>query len=418
MNFLDNKSFCPMAWVHIASHTDGSARLCCISNRFIQDEKGEKYNLGESSIDTILNSQDYKNIRKDMLEGKLILGCESCYKAENYSKTSSRTQFIRKWLNNKSFKNKLNQSIENKDIDSTIEFFDLRFGNLCNLSCRYCFSEVSTTYNKEATEINEKFKDVIFPITSKEYNSWYDTETFNNSVYEQIPNLEKYYAAGGEPTLIDKNYEFMEYMVNTGHSQHIELQISTNLTNTKKDFYSLLPHFKKVTFLASLDGVGPIQEYLRYPSNWKQLDSNFRKVVALPNDNISITITPVLQKTNLGYITELFEYAEVFNREFKRNKVNVVPIILNQPDYYDFSYLPLDYKTECLAKIDDWVTNQCKYQDSSFRARLKTIREKCIENVDYTENLAQFFKFTDIVDSHRGHDLRTVNPNLAGLRDK
>lgn len=407
-----------MAWVHIASHTDGDVRLCCMSNRFVKDENGENYNLGKSSIETILNSQDYKNIRQDMLDGKPITGCESCYIAEKYSNTSHRTQYILKWYGNKSFKNKLNQSIENKNIDSTIEFVDLRFGNLCNLSCRYCFSEVSYTYNKEAKEINDNYKKIIFANTNKDYNSWYNTETFNNSVYEQIPNLEKYYAAGGEPTLIDKNYEFMSYMVSSKHSEHIELQISTNLTNTKKDFYSLLPYFKKVTFLASIDGVGAIQEYTRYPSSWKHIDNNFRKVVALPNNNINITITPVLQKVNLEYITDLFEYAESFNREHNSPKVTVAPIILNQPSYYDFSYLPIDYKKQCLDKINEWVKTKCKYQDPLFHTRLKTIREKCIEIVDYQDNLKEFFKYTDIFDIHRNHYLKDINPTLAYLRDK
>ena len=407
-----------MAWLHIASHTDGDVRLCCMSNRFIKDENEKNYNLGESSIDSILNSQDYKNIRKDMLDGKLIQGCESCYQSEKYSNTSHRKRYIQEWGNNEKFQLKLNQTIENKDIDTTIEFFDLRFGNLCNLSCKYCYSEASSSYDKEIKKINEQENTILFTPITKDYNSWYETEVFNHGVYKQIPNLKKYYAAGGEPTLNDKNYEFMEYMVNTGNSKHIELQISTNLTNTKKDFYSLLPHFKKVTFLASIDGVGAMQEYTRYPSNWKQIDTNFKKVVALPTDSISITITPVLQKTNLEYITELFEYAETFNREYKRNKVTIAPIILTQPNYYDFLYLPLDYKIECLSKINEWVNNQCKYQDFLFHSRLKTIRGKCTENVDYVDNLKQFFKYTDIFDSHRGHNLQTINPNLAKLRDK
>jgi sulfatase maturation enzyme AslB (radical SAM superfamily) len=389
-----------------------------MSNRFIKDENGNNYNLGSQTIDTILNSADYKSIRKDMIEGKPIDGCEDCYRSEKYSNSSHRTRYNQEWFNTASFRDKLNQSLEDKDIDAAIEFFDLRFGNLCNLSCRYCYTEASSSYNKEIKNINEQAKTIIFSSTDKDYNTWYETAIFNNEVYKQIPNLKKYYAAGGEPTIIDKNYEFMEYMVNTEHSKHIELQISTNLTNTKKDFYSLLPYFKKVTFLASIDGVGPIQEYNRYPSNWKQIDSNFRKVVALPSDNISITINPVLQKSNLAYITELFEYAESFNREYKRNKVTVAPIILNQPDYYDFTYLPLDYKTECLNKIDEWVKNHCRYQGFLFHSRLKTVREKCRESVDYTENLQQFFKYTDIFDNHRNHYLKDVNPNLSKLRDK
>ena len=83
------------------------------------------------------------------------------------------------------------------------------------------------------------------------------------------------------PTIIDKNYDVMKYMVASGHSKYLVVQTSTNLTKTKKDFYSLLPHFKSIIFLASIDGVGPIQEYMRYPSKWNQIESNLKKVPLL-----------------------------------------------------------------------------------------------------------------------------------------
>ena len=130
----------------------------------------------------------------------------------------------------------------------------------------------------------------------------------------------------------------MKYMVDSGHSKHIELQISTNLTNTKKDFYSLLPHFKSIIFLASIDGVGPIQEYMRYPSKWNQIESNLKKVLSMNLPNILITLNPVLQKVNLEYIVDLLEYAEDINRQYNKSIVTVVPIILSQPNYFDFSH--------------------------------------------------------------------------------
>lgn len=406
-----------MAWIQMASHTDGNARLCCLSNRFIKDETGEYYNLGKSTIDSIFNSNDYQNIRKDMLEGKLVNGCETCYEAEKYSKSSHRINFIEKWKNNKSLLRKLNQSLENKKIDDTVEFFDIRFGNLCNLSCRYCFSSVSTTYSKEAKNINEKHNKTIFVSLDEDYNSWYNTKIFNDNIYKQIPNLEKYYAAGGEPTLAEKNYEFMEYMVDTGHSNHIELQISTNLTNTNKNFYSLLPHFKRVNLLISIDGIGAIQEYVRYPSSWKQIESNLLKIISMDLPNLVIEFTPVVQKINLEYLVDLFDYAENINKTYNKNLINVTPIILTFPKYYDITYLPLEYKLHCLSLLNNWKS-KIKYQKLPFHLKLKEIREKCNLDVDYKDNLDEFFKYTDIIDEHRQSHLKDVNPNLEKLRNK
>lgn len=403
-----------MAWVHIAAHTDGSTRLCCMSSRFIKKDNGENFNLGYDKIEDIVNSTDYTQIRNDMLEGKSIKGCESCYESEKYSQTSHRTRFNTTWMKDERFVKKVEQSKNKEPVANTIEYFDIRYGNLCNLSCRYCYSEASSQYNKEITEINSE---LFNPITI-DFNSWYETDTFKENLYSQIPNLSRYYVAGGEPTIIDKNYESMKYMVESGHSKHIELQISTNLTNTKHNFYSLIPSFKQVTFLASIDGVGKIQEYMRYPSKWSQIDANFRKVIGMNSPNINITITPVLQKVNLEFITELFEYAEEFNRQAHKSIVTVAPIILSQPSYFDFSFLPLDYKQQCWEKINDWATNHCKYQDPLFWNRLRTIKAKCLEDTDYTENLVEFSKYTTIFDNHRNVQLADVNPILDSIRHK
>jgi hypothetical protein len=48
--------------------------------------------------------------------------------------------------------------------------------------------------------------------------------------------------------------------------------INSNMTNTKKDFYVFFKHFKRVILLASVDGVGGMQEYL----DQYQLDTNFK----------------------------------------------------------------------------------------------------------------------------------------------
>lgn len=417
MNFTENKSFCALAYVHMAAHTDGTVRLCCISDRFIKDKEGNKFNLGINSTDEILNSEDFKSIRKDMLEGKPIKGCEECYNNEKYSSVSYRTKNNAIWSHKKNFLTKLNQSKNDIKIDPTVEFLEVRYGNLCNLSCRYCYPEASSQYNKEMKKINELYK-IDFATTEIDYNQWYQTKTFKENIEKQIPHITKYYAAGGEPTIIDAQIDLMKYMVDSGHSKHIELQISTNVTNTKSIFYELLPFFKKVVFLASIDGVGKMQEYMRYPSSWEQIDQNFRKIIALNMPNTIIRITPVLQKINLEFITDLFEYAEIFNRDLNSKKVSVAPIILNLPKFYDFLYLPLDYKLMCLDKIQNWVKTQCKYQDHHFYSSLKIIKEKCTENIDDKNNLKQFFHYNDALDKHRNHNLKHVNPYLDSLRYK
>ena len=133
--------------------------------------------------------------------------------------------------------------------------------------------------------------------------------------------------------------------------------------------------------------------------------------------NLYIEFTPVVQKINLEYLVDLFDYAENINKNYNKSLINVVPIILTSPNYYDITYLPLDYKLHCLSLIDNYKS-KIKHQKLQFHFRLKEIREKCNLDIDYKDNLDEFFKYTDIIDSHRQTYLKDINPNLAQLRNK
>jgi MoaA/NifB/PqqE/SkfB family radical SAM enzyme len=79
-----NKSFCMLPWVHIAVNPNGDVIPCCVSTATVNKIDGTPYNLGKDNLNQIINSDGYKSIRSDMLKGKLVNGCEQCYKQEQY----------------------------------------------------------------------------------------------------------------------------------------------------------------------------------------------------------------------------------------------------------------------------------------------------------------------------------------------
>jgi MoaA/NifB/PqqE/SkfB family radical SAM enzyme len=416
-----NKSFCVIPWINISSHTDGSSRLCCESDDFIKKNDGTNFNLGYDNLEDIINSDSYKKIRQDMVDGKPIEGCYKCYNAENNNGISSRQNINNKWENDPDFLQKYNKSLINEnEIENTVQYFDLRFGNLCNLACRSCYAGASSQLNKEIKELQETQPAIskFHGIVDDSLNEWYKTDMFDKNIINQLPKLRAYYCVGGEPTLIDKNYEILKIMVDSGHSEHIGLTLSTNMTNTKKDFYAFFKYFKNVKVLSSIDGVNEMQEYLRYPSSWNHVSTNLIKVVDMQLPNVSVVLNPVIQKTNLGYITELFDFAEKINRKYEKAVVNITPIVLMDPAYLDLIYLPTDYKIKCWEKIEKWITNSCRYQWSTFHQKLEIIKTKCYTEVDYQANLLNYFEFSDIFDKNRNENLSDINPELNQLRTK
>lgn len=418
MNFSENKSICPLAWVHVAGHTDGSVRLCCVSSELITKEDGTNYNLGYDKIEDILNSNKYKQIRSNMIAGNRIEGCKQCYLSEDKTGFSYRLNYLNVWKRSNTFQRKYQQSLNNGNIEPTVQYYDLRYGNLCNLSCRSCYSEASSQFDKDVRNLKHTNIIKFHGVNDRDVNSWYETNTFEENVNSQLSNMTDYYCTGGEPTLIDKNYEILTRMIETGDSKHITLKFNTNLTNTKKDFYSLFKHFKHVRAMLSVDGTKELQEYLRFPSDWNQISKNLQKLVDMDLSTMTLVMTPVIQKTNINLITDLFEYVESINRVAKKSKVHLSPIICVDPPHLDLNYLPIDYKIKCWEKIDNWVKNNCKYQTFFFHDILSAVKTKCYTDVEYKQNLSDFFEFNDIFDIHRNESLMKINPDLANLRDK
>jgi organic radical activating enzyme len=413
MSGSENKTFCVLPWVNLTTDPSGKIRPCCVSKDFIKKEDGTVYNAGYDSIEEIYNSPDYVEIRRKMLAGEEVSGCTQCYQQEKYNNESNRTLHNDIWYKNPLY---LRKRIQRTNITPTINYFDLRFGNLCNLNCRSCGPESSSQFAKELHEIDHPEISKYHSMEIIDTNSWYNTDVFIKNIQKQLPNIQQLYLTGGEPTIIDKNYEILQLLIDKGFNKTIRIVFNSNMTNTNPKFFSLIKQFNHVTFYASIDGYGTMQEYLRFPSKWSQIDSNIQKILSMTN--AVIRPTPVIQIANLSRITELFEYFENFNRIAGKTLIDIRPIILENPSRLDMVNLPLEYKKQAWGKIQEWLNTSCKYQGSLFHSKLKSLQVRCFTETEYTNELAEFYNYNDIFDNHRNHYLRDINPELDSLRAK
>jgi MoaA/NifB/PqqE/SkfB family radical SAM enzyme len=401
-----NQSFCVLPWVNLTTDTNGDIKPCCVSIDNIKKEDGTNYNLGKDSIETIYNSKSMIALREKMLNGTLVPGCRQCYNEEKYGGVSNRLHYNKKFEHIK---------IEGSTVNPIIRYFDLRFGNLCNLSCRSCNPESSSQLQRELEDISKSNNIPIRLSVREDINSWYKTDICKNNVENQLDNLETLYITGGEPTIIQHNIDLLSFLVSTGKCKNINLSITSNMTNSNPKFYNLIKEFKTVLFMVSLDGYGDIQEYIRYPSKWSMMDTNIKRLVEL-SDNITITPTPVIQITNLNKCVELFEYFESYNRKANKMVIDMYPINLTFPPHLNLLYLPLDFKMKCWEKIEFWINKYCKYQTPNFYSVMSGIQTKCKTDVSLNEikrNLSQYMKYNLMFDTHRNVRLLDVNPELV-----
>lgn len=399
-----SNTFCVLPWLNITVDPNGDIKPCCISTDFIKKSDGTHFNLGKDSIEDIYNSSDFLSIRQKMLDGEIVSGCSRCYQHERSGGESQRVSYNKIWN-----KQQFTSTIAN----TSIQYFDLRFGNLCNLSCRSCSPVNSSKFAKEIHDLRDTEIGKYHPNYTLSVDEWYNTDIFEKNIDSQLSNVTRLYITGGEPTVIKKNIDMLEKIVSNGYSEKVTLVINSNMTNLNSPFYQLLAKFKQVIFYASIDGYGEIQEYLRYPSNWKQIDQNIRNL--LVHSNMVVRPTPVIQITNLNKIVDLFEYFESFNRQREKTVIGIMPIILDNPPYLNLSYLPKEYKMMCWDRIQKWIDTKCKYQSLLFHNKMKVLKSRCLEEVQPGNNLNRYVEFNSILDNHWQHSLQTVNSELHAI---
>jgi len=139
---MDKKEpwLCSLMWEHLSIHPHGHASPCCAvdweSNISVAKNKvGGKFTPKalnvRDGVERLINSDSYKEMRVDMLNGDVPTPCNTCRKVEIDGGESKRQR--------EEIRNKVDYStITSPDgtIVPDIRNLELRLGNFCNLKCR------------------------------------------------------------------------------------------------------------------------------------------------------------------------------------------------------------------------------------------------------------------------------------------
>jgi len=389
----NNNVFCIAPWIHMHVEPSGDIQLCCASN-YKHEHRKSLGNLNTNNPEEIWNNSTYKNVRKSMLDNqKLNDFCSPCYDRENGNINQTERQRL-----NKEFSVYI-PDVKNTLFDGTYEklelrYLDIRFNNLCNLKCRTCGPDWSTSWAEELGV--EK------------------TLLYNNNWEKLIPYLDKVkkiYFAGGEPLMTLEHYDFLQEIIKN-NANEIELLYTSNFTRLSlknRHVFDYWPHFKKVNAIASLDNYGIYAEYIRSNCNYDEVIKNYLTVKNenKNNKNIFCAITSVFSlynATRLGdFIIHLFEENII-------NDMNqIVFNILVNPDYQMAIIMPDNALKKSLKNISKGIDYLEKNNISS--EKLKQTASYLKNNHKYNKEL--FIKFVNYnlsLDKLRGTNFYNLYP--------
>jgi len=339
-----SKTFCPLPWTHLATHPHGSVTLCCesdMTNRLSESQNslGNFVTLHSTShnFEKIMNSDLFKQVRKDMLNEKQPAPCEKCYKLEELGNESKRIR------DSKQLKFNIEDAKNITKEDGTLtevsfEFIELRLGNHCNLACRSCNPQSSTKWIQDWEKLNER----KFDMPQGLFN-WPLDELFWDSLVEHCNNTRKIYINGGEPLLVDKHMRFLKFLINKDLAKNIKLVYSTNSTIINKKYVDLWNKFKQIEFMVSIDCLEERNNYLRYPAKWNKTIEAFDWLHGLGHRCYVLQTVSIM---NIYYIKELWNF-------FQDKGVSVSHNMVHHPNYYSAANIPFYAKQAVLDKIFD-----------------------------------------------------------------
>ncbi len=394
---MASKTFCPLPWKHLATHPHGRLSLCCEADTTMKtamsSDAGWMRTLQNTNYDydKIMNSESFRNVRKQMLQGEYPQECKRCWdseKAGNKSKRileSARHNFTEE------------QAIQCTDITDgrinnvSFEFIELRLGNHCNLICRTCNPISSSRWKKEWEELDLEHGYNMIPQNDMD---WPLDQNFWDSMLPHVDELRFLYINGGEPLLIDKHGKFLKELIKLDVAKNVTITYSTNSTVSGKEYEDIWKQFKHVDIMLSIDCLEDRNEYMRYPSKWSNTVKQYEwfKDLSSRHDNIITTICQTVSILNIYYLKEFYDY-------FGENHISCN--FVTNPMYYDPAILPQDIK--------DIIVN--KYKGERFYNTIKNYLS--IDNRDRT--LEQFFDVTNRQDVIRKESYKDTFPEFYEL---
>ena len=383
-----SNTFCVLPFMHLATSASGNLRVCCNSTpgkNFILKEDGSPYKIYKDNLHEAWNSETYKTIRKQLLNGERPKMCERCFREEDSGVASARQAWNQKWQEDKTY---------NEDTPFEIKYIDLRLGNLCNLRCRMCNPYASNQWLKEWHLISDELS--VDEHTRLKRMDWPNNNKMWENLIPLLNNVEEVYLTGGEPTIIKEQYKILDYLIDNNIAHRVKLKYNTNLTNIPEELVNKWVKFKGVQLNCSIDAVGKLDRYIRYPSDWSTIVTNFNILSVAKNVYIEIHCT--VQMYNILRLTELIDWAQPYNFKIYFN-------ILNHPDWLNIRVLPQPLKIRVEEMLKDYY----------HLPKVKGIVDY-MNAEDWSNLLDTFFDKTHKLDLSRTESLKSLVPEFYNTR--
>ena len=242
----------------------------------------------------IINSEKFKEHRKELMSGVWSTGCHLCQEAEAVGAKSMRQDYDT--MPELAFDLDLYNE-ETGEIDfKSVKHIELRFSNSCNMACLHCSDVYSSGWMsklKNYTSTREDKDHKLIQLTREFHKKSKDEdlsisisidemETIVDDLNTHFPNIIKIDFAGGEVLYQKQFFPCLRKLANHPNVENIALTFHSNFNARfdPEELSRLLQPFKKAVIHMSLDAGKNIYSYFR-TGDWDVLKNNVDRFRAI-----------------------------------------------------------------------------------------------------------------------------------------
>ena len=336
----ESKTFCMLPWMHMHAYPDGRAYPCCLADYW--HPVGD---LRKNTMAEVWNQDAYRTMRTNMLEDKPCKECTKCYEQEDNGFFSMRYDANRNYGHHIAEVDQTHEDGTHPEF--RIRYWDVRFSNLCNFSCRTCGPVFSSNWYNDHVKLYNRKPDVLGREMARVEYTAGNEDSMIEQMLPHIPHLEQVYFAGGEPLIMKEHYFLLEKLIELGKTD-IRIQYNTNFSELAfkdKHVFEYWKHFKNVSVGASLDASGERAELLRKGTNWKQTVENRQRMIEeVPHVDfyISATVSAMNVLHVVDFHREWVNLGLIKEKDFNIN-------LCQSPDWYRANIFPQWFKDQVIV---------------------------------------------------------------------
>ena len=395
-----SEHFCMMPWVHMHMWPAGYTYPCCMS-----DPDLPIGNTQDQSLQEIWNGEQLRNIRLNMLQDKPSKECRRCYELEESGMSTLRTGSL---VNYPKHWDKVNSTQEDGSAgDVNLAYMDIRFSNLCNLKCRSCGPQFSSSWFEDHKQMYGKLD---HPKILKVRD---DMKNFMDELDPLLASVERVYWAGGEPLITDEHYKILDKWIEMG-KRDVAMDYTTNFTQMrfkKKTAFEYWNAFDSVRVAASLDANHARGEYLRKNMDWDIVVQN-RKDMIEQCPQVYFELTPTVSVYN---VLNLPDFHKEWIEEGLLQPENIRINILLDPTYMRLQILPPWIKDRVRSRYAEHIAYLKQFDTTKWVIKDYESILQFLET-DRSDEIRMFLFKTQKVDRLRIENVFEIFPELEDIR--